>query len=227
MKGEALSDEIDLADLYSKRFTRAELEFKRRMWVVLVERFFQRFVNDGDTVLDLGAGACEFLNEVACSRKIAVDLNPETAKHARNAEVYPVRGSSMDPVATGSVDVLFCSNFFEHLSDKTEVLRTLRECHRVLRPGGRLLVLQPNLRYLPGSYWDYLDHNVPLTDRSMVEALSLTGFVPEEVLPRFLPYTVKGYRVPKSASLVRLYLRMRFAWPIFGKQMFISARSEE
>jgi len=214
----------DLSRLYRDRFTGEDLAFKRRMWEVLCERFFQRYVAGTDTVLDLGAGTCEFINAIRCRNKIAVDLNPDTVLHAREAEVIQAPATDLSAVPDGSVDVVFCSNLLEHLPDKAAVLQALSECRRVLRPGGRLLVLQPNIRYLPGRYWDYFDHHTPLTHLSMVEAMRLAGLAPVEVVPRFLPYTVKETRAP-SALLVRAYLRLRVLWPLFGRQMFIVARA--
>jgi hypothetical protein len=85
-----------------------------------------------------------------------------------------------------------------------------------------LMILQPNIRYLPGRYWDYLDHHTPLTHLSMIEALKLSGLSPRQVIPRFLPYTVKS-RLPRSTLFVRLYLRLPFLWSVFGGQMFLVA----
>jgi hypothetical protein len=116
---------------------------------------------------------------------------------------------------------VFVSNFFEHLPSKTALLATLRECHRILCAKGTLIVLQPNIRYLPGRYWDYLDHHIALSHLSMIEALELTGFHPVEVVPKFLPYTVKDRRLPRSGLLVRAYLKLKPAWGIFGRQMLI------
>jgi hypothetical protein len=90
-----------------------------------------------------------------------------------------------------------------------------------LRAKGTLIVLQPNIRYLPGRYWDYLDHHIALSHLSMLEALELAGFHPVEVVPKFLPYTVEDRRLPRSGLLVRAYLKLRPAWAIFGRQMLI------
>jgi len=102
------------------------------------------------------------------------------------------------------IDVVFASNFFEHLLTKRGLLRTLAEVRRVLRPGGRLLILQPNIRDAGGAYWDFFDHHLPLTERSLVEALELAGLKPIEVRRRFLSFTSKSD--PPSAPVLRLAL---------------------
>jgi SAM-dependent methyltransferase len=219
----SVEDDVDLGRLYRERFTDQDLAFKARMWEVLCEDFFQRWVRKTDTVMDLGAGTCEFINAIRCGEKIAVDLNPEVGEHARDAKVVVAPGTNLSPIPSSSVDVAFCSNFFEHLPTKAAVLQTLSECRRVLRGSGTLIVLQPNVRYLPGRYWDYFDHHVPLTDRSMSEALRISGFVPKRVVPRFLPYTIKETKLPRLLVLLRAYLRVPFVWPIFGRQMLIVA----
>lgn len=216
----------ELSHLYRHRFTQEELEFKRVMWRVLCRDFFQRYVDPESTVLDLGAGTCEFINEINASTKIVVDANPDVADYAKGSRVVIAFSTDMKQVESASVDVVFSSNFFEHLPNKEAILGTLRECARVLRPNGKLLILMPNIRYLGGRYWDYFDHHTPLTHLSLQEALGLCGFVVDEVIPKFLPYTVKGARIPKRAWLVSLYLKLRPAWFLFGRQMLLTARKD-
>jgi SAM-dependent methyltransferase len=218
-------DPDSLSNLYRERFSDGDISFKEEMWSVLCERVFQPYVRPSDTVLDLGAGRCEFINAIEAAEKIAVDLNPDLASFARGARVVQTLSTDLGPVDSSTVDVVFSSNFLEHLPDKASVLRTLAECRRVLRPGGTMIVLMPNIRYLPGKYWDYFDHHTPLTHLSLVEALTLAGFRAERVVPRFLPYTVKQRGVPRSTALLRLYLSLRVVWPIFGRQMLVVARA--
>jgi SAM-dependent methyltransferase len=213
-----------LSVLYQERFTAAELAFKAGMWEIFCEQYFQRFIEPTDTVVDLGAGTCEFINAIHCGEKIAVDLNPDVEQHIRDGKALVAASSSMPQLVSGSVDVVFTSNFFEHLPNKAELVATLEECHRILRPDGRIIVVMPNIRYLPGRYWDYFDHHLALTHYSLVEALALTGFRAERVIPKFLPYTIKHSRMPRSLPLVRFYMGMPWAWRIFGKQMFVAAR---
>lgn len=209
--------------IYTRRFSAHDREQKDAIWQVLCAHFFQKYVNPTDTVLDVAAGYCEFINHIRCRHKIALDLNTDTAQFA-NPGIHVIRGRStaMGLLATTSVDVAFSSNFFEHLPTKDDLLTTLAEIYRVLRPGGKLLVLQPNIRFIPGEYWDFLDHYLPLTDRSLVEALEIAGFMIAEVRPRFLPYTTKS-RLPQYPWLVRLYLNLPVAQYLFGKQAWVVA----
>jgi SAM-dependent methyltransferase len=118
--------------------------------------------------------------------------------------------------------VAFASNFFEHLPSKKDILMTLAEVRRVLRPGGRFLILQPNIRYVGEAYWDFFDHHLPLTERSLLEALEIEGLSPIEVRSRFLPFTTKSM-LPQHPLLVRLYLKFPIAHWFLGKQSWIVA----
>lgn len=215
---------MDARELYEHRFDAADRAAKARVWAVLCEDFFQRYIGPGDAVLDLGAGFCEFINHIRCGRKFAVDGDPNISTRA-GADVTSRCGAidRLEWCADESFDVVFVSNVFEHLLDKESLLRTLREVRRVLKATGRLLILQPNIRYAYREYWDFLDHHLPLSDESMVEALALTGFTVTEMRPRFLPYSTKS-ALPQWPSPVRLYLRVPLAHRLLGKQMFVVAR---
>jgi|SRR5437660_2903539 len=216
--------DANLSRLYALRFRLEEKRRKDRVWRVLCHYFFQRYIRDGDTVLDIGAGYCEFINHIVCRRRIALDISEEVRAHAAPG-VEIVQGSSMDlsALVEQGVDVAFVSNFFEHLPTKRDLLKTLTEVVRVLRPGGRLLILQPNIRYVGGAYWDFFDHELPLTERSLIEALELVGLKPIEVRPRFLPFTSKS-AIPQHPALVWLYLKIPIMHRLLGRQSWIVAR---
>lgn len=217
-------EEARLGDIYRQRFDDRAQHKRESLWRVLCEHFLQRYIPENATVLDLAAGRCEFINQIHCASKIAVDLNPDIQHYARpDVRVVIAYSHDMAEVASDSVDVVFVSNFFEHLPDKQALLETLREIRRVLRPGGKLLVFQPNIRFLNGAYWDFIDHYLPLTDRTLVEAFHLVDLHVEEVRPRFLPYTTRS-QLPRWSWLIWLYLKLRPAHWIFGKQAFVAAR---
>ncbi|PIY60377.1 SAM-dependent methyltransferase, partial [Candidatus Woesearchaeota archaeon CG_4_10_14_0_8_um_filter_47_5] len=106
--------EINL--LYKARFTTAELKEKEMVWRILTTHFFQRYIKKTDTVLDLGAGYCEFINNITCKKKIAVDFNPDVRHFAKkDVEIIIGESHNLSAIASESVDVVFVSNVFEHM----------------------------------------------------------------------------------------------------------------
>jgi ubiquinone/menaquinone biosynthesis C-methylase UbiE len=211
------------AGLYELRFSAAERRAKAAVWEVLCERFFQRYVRPDDTVLDVGAGMCEFINSIRCREKIALDADADVRRAAApDVRVHCGPAHELGWLGDATVDVAFASNTFEHFASKADVLATLRELHRVLRPGGRIIVLQPNIRYAYREYWDFFDHHLPFSHHAMLEALGVAGFRPLEVRPRFLPYTAK-WSLPTWPILVRIYLALPPLHRLVGRQMLIVA----
>jgi|SRR5438105_1602983 len=208
--------------MYRNRFAGAETT-RARVWSVLAPHYFQRWIRENDTVLDLGAGYCEFINQIRAGKKYAIDANSATLRKASpEVEVVPQDVTTPWAIPSSQMDVVFSSNFLEHLPTKSALQFCLAECHRVLRTQGTLLLLGPNIRFCSDIYWDFLDHHLPLSDRSVVEAVELCGFQVEQVVPRFLPFTMKN-RAPGNL-LIRAYLALPVLWRVFGKQFFIVGR---
>jgi hypothetical protein len=115
------------------------------------------------------------------------------------------------------------SNYLEHLPSGDQVVEQLKVAQQLLRPGGRVVVLQPNIRLTGGAYWDFIDHKVALTDRSLVEAAEAANLQTERLIVRFLPYTTKG-RLPQHPWFVKMYLRFPPAWWIMGRQTLYVGR---
>jgi SAM-dependent methyltransferase len=217
--------EAGLDRLYAHRFSDAERAAKAGLWRVLCDHFFARYVAPDATVLDLGAGYCDFVNNVKAARRIAVDLNPDTAAAAApGVEVIALPLERLgEAVAPDSVDLAFASNVFEHLRGPDALLAVLAAVHRALRPGGRLVIMQPNVRMVGMAFWDFVDHTLPLTEKGMAEALGMSGFEVAESRARFLPYTTKS-RLPQWPALVKLYLALPPAQWLLGKQMLVVGR---
>lgn len=213
----------DLARLYSLRFSPQEIEDRRKIWQVLCRDYFQQWVSPGDLVVDVACGYGEFINQIQADRKIAVDLNPNAPNFLNSEVQFFLEDALAIARVVENANVIFTSNFLEHLPDRASLEGFLRGVYQALRPGGRYLILGPNLRYLPGAYWDFYDHTLGLTDRSLSEALLAHGFVIERCIDRFLPYTTKS-RLPRAPWLVAAYLKLPFIWPMMGRQFMIVAR---
>jgi SAM-dependent methyltransferase len=213
----------DLRRIYHARFSGTAAS-RKKVWQILLPEFFQRFVKPTDVVLDLGCGYGEFINEVRCGKKFAMDLNPDTRSYLEPAVQFLEQdGSTRWPLEADSLDVVFSSNFFEHLPEKAALGRTLDEIFRCLVPGGHLIAMGPNVRYLPGAYWDFWDHNLPLTETSLGEGLTNRGFELVKCVDRFLPYTMVGKR-QYPGVLLKLYLKVPLIWRLFGQQFLVLAK---
>jgi SAM-dependent methyltransferase len=156
-----------------------------------------------------------------------MDLNPEAEhKVAPGVTVLMQDCSQRWTIERAQLDVVFTSNFFEHLPSKDSLRRTLAEAFRCLKPGGRMICLGPNIKYLPGSYWDFWDHHLALTELSLKEGLELAGFRIEWMRGKFLPYSMsQGFNPP--LVMLRAFLKLPLLWPIFGKQFLVIAAKAE
>jgi SAM-dependent methyltransferase len=213
----------DLEQLYNSRWG-PNADYRRAVWGVLVSGFFSRFIAPDAAVLDLGCGYGDFINAVQARTRLAMDMNPVSRdKLDANVQFFLQDCSeAWNGIPENSLDLVFTSNFIEHLPDKAAVARTLRETLRCLKPGGRFIAMGANIKYVPGRYWDFWDHQVPFTEKSLSEGLRANGFSIDLCLGRFLPYTMSsGRRYP--IICVRLYLTLPFLWRVFGGQFLVVA----
>lgn len=166
-----------LQEEYNKRFE-ANAQYRNSVWKILCEDFFSRYIDKESILLDLGAGWGEFSRNISAKKKYAMDLNPDCGKRIKGyADFIQQDCSNTWPLPNDSLDVIFTSNFLEHLPNKTLIDLTLTEAFRCLKKNGILICVGPNIKYLPGVYWDYWDHYTPITDSSMSEALKMRQFL--------------------------------------------------
>lgn len=214
-----------LKKLYANRFDSKQRKAKNTLWKVLIDSFLQAHVGRNGRVLDIAGGYCEFINQVEAREKFLIDLNPDAEDFAdREVKVLhlDILGEISDrDVPFAYFDSIFVSNFFEHLRSKEELIQVLSFCFARLKPAGKLLIIQPNFKYSYREYYDFIDHYLPITDRSLEEILQAVGFDIDIVIPRFLPFSTKGR--PSSTLLLKIYLNIPWLWHFFGGQLFIKA----
>ncbi|MFC1625825.1 class I SAM-dependent methyltransferase [Patescibacteria group bacterium] len=211
-------------DYYKTRFNPVERKRKDKIWHSLCRYAFQKYISYGDVVLDIGAGYCEFINHIKCRRKIAIDINPETKKYAnKNVEVFNLNIDSLKKTFREKIDVVFVSNFLEHLNCKEEIINIIDASYYVLKPGGKIIVIQPNIKLVGERYWDFIDHKQPLTVSSIVEALMICNFRIVKTIEKFLPFTTKN-SYPIFSWMIYMYLKVPFFLRIGTGQSLVVAK---
>jgi len=121
----------------------------------------------GTNVLDLGCftggRAIAWYQRYDLGSITGIDVNPVFIEAGRrfaesqgaNARFVQAFGEAL-PFGDGTFDAILSFDVFEHVQDLSE---TLRECRRVLRPGGRLLLVFP-------SYFHPTEHHLSLVTRA-------------------------------------------------------------
>ena len=203
--------------VYERRFDDEDAVKKQALWREIC-RYLQRFVDPSSTVLDVACDRGYFIENINAREKWATDLR-DVSRHLSSAVRFVQSdGLVLDQVLpTETFDVVFTSNYLEHLASADQVIEQLAVVRNLLRPGGVAMILQPNIRLVGGAYWDFIDHKVALTERSLSEAAELVGLETTRVITRFLPYTTKS-RMPQHPLAARLYLALPPAWILLGKQ---------
>ncbi len=217
-----MSGEADLDAVYDHRFDTADGIRKFAIWAEIV-RHLVPWIPAHGAVLDVACDQGYFIRNVTARERWATDIRDLAATFDSSIRFVQANGLDIATALPAAYfDVVFMSNYLEHLPTPDAVIAQLRGAAAVLKPGGRLIVLQPNIRFVGAAYWDFIDHRTALTDRSLVEAAEAAGFRVEVVVPRFLPYTTKS-RLPQRPLLVRAYLRFPLAWRLLGAQTLLVA----
>jgi len=145
------------------------------------ETYFLPYVSMHDAVLDFGCGDGLMLQAMPAQHKVGFEVNPIALGHCRSLglTVY----NSVDELQTDVFDVVLCNHVLEHLPSPLDGLRLM---YRVLRPGGKLVLMVPledwrtptSKQHIP----DDLDHHLyAWTPRTLGNLLVDAGFQIDEV----------------------------------------------
>jgi 2-polyprenyl-3-methyl-5-hydroxy-6-metoxy-1,4-benzoquinol methylase len=144
------------------------------------------------TLLDVGCGRGKLLFDLAprLVRGYGVDQRVE-ARTVQNVTLQPWVFPAALPFVESSFEVVTMTAVLEHVTDADWLLR---ECHRVLRPGGTLVVTTPSPRAKPIleflafklhliSAQEIADHKHYFSSQELREALSRAGYSQIAVSP--------------------------------------------
>lgn len=73
---------------------------------------------------------------------INIDISPDV-----KAESHIDIGKQPFPAENGTCDEIYISGVLEQIGPNNELLHAMNECHRVLKPGGKMTIIVPNAKY--------------------------------------------------------------------------------
>ena len=154
-----------------------------------LERFGRHLKFDSTTdILEIGCGVGRLGKVFAqrCHTWTGCDVSPHMLEHARrrlaaftNVRFVELSGYDLTPIADNSVDIVYCTVVFMHLSE-WDRYNYIVEAHRVLKPGGQLYV--DNISLTTGTGWTFFESSRPIrpaqppsTDWPDVDAAGVRG----------------------------------------------------
>ena len=191
---------------------------RQKVWKAICE-LLVKYIHNDSSVLDLGAGYCDFINNIEAKKKVAVDSDHSTGRFCNNDVKFFNQKVTDIEFEDESFDIVFASNLLEHLNDE-ELEILISKIRKILKPGGKLIVIQPNYHYAFREYWDDYSHKKAFSHISLSDLLTSKNFMIIRLEKKFLPFSFKSI-FPKSYFLTKLYLKS--FWHPYAKQMLLIA----
>ena len=132
---------------YDDRHRSPMEKYSNSLWKPFLATRIKR-LSSGVVSVDVGCGTGEYTKEMAGARKITgIDISPGMISFARKKmksagvkATFILSDAQHMPIAANSVDFVSCIGLLEYVDPR----KTLAECRRILKPGGKMLVVAPN-----------------------------------------------------------------------------------
>lgn len=190
---------------------------RERFWEVFT-KYLQRYIPEDSSIIDIGAGRCEFINNIKAKDKWALDIEGGLSAFAN--EDVKIFIDKYEHVSFQS-DIVFMSNVIEHL-DSDKIKSILDSIHFKLRD--KLIIFSPNYRYCYKRYWDDPTHKTALSHITLKRILEINGFKIKGIHPRIAPYSVEGSDFPIPKFIIWLYLHSPIR-PFAGQMLVVAEKN--
>lgn len=132
---------------YDDRHKSPMERYSNSLWKPLISSKIREFSSGGVSV-DVGCGTGEFTRDMAgASKIICVDISPGMISFARKKmksigvkATFIISDAARMPIAGNSADFVSCIGLLEYVDPS----KILGECSRILKPGGKMIVVAPN-----------------------------------------------------------------------------------
>lgn len=190
------SDE-ELAGLYPSDYYAYQDKFQTSRWKTIAKKLVGYSIGTKDphfeapgVLLDLGCGSGWFLESMRAQgwSTYGVEISEAAAALGQKAKGLQILCGTLEQAKFPPefFDYVRSNHSFEHISCPNE---TLEEIHRILKPGGKVLIGVPNIDGLNaalfGRYWWYLGvpvHPFSYSVRSLSTILRKHGFIVDKIV---------------------------------------------
>lgn len=168
------------AQVFTEHFALEDTHWWFRSKRTLVLSLLRRYGVLGGPGLDVGCGAGGTLAVLARQGTwVGVDADPDALALSRRRGLPRLAGSGAEalPFRPGTFAACLCLDLLYHRNVLSEH-GVLRECHRVLRPGGVLLVTDSAFKWLRSAHDEAVHGARRYTRRELVDRVRAAGFTP-------------------------------------------------
>ena len=161
-----------LETIYSEQKTPIT-NYPKKLINYLIER---NQLERNQKILELGCGRGDFLNEfiIYGLDGYGVDISDYCKKFFPNIKFQKTDlANEQLPYQDNFFDVIYSKSIIEHFYFPEKVFE---EAYRVLKPGGIIITLTPEWKYIYKSFYDDFTHRVPFTKVSLKDIHEMNNF---------------------------------------------------
>jgi len=187
-------------------------------------------------ILELGCGRGDFLNEFDLFglHAYGVDISDYCKKFFPNLKFKNVDLEKEKlPFDDNFFDIIYSKSIIEHFYYPDKVFN---EAYRVLKPGGIIITLTPEWKYIYKSFYEDFTHRTPFTNVSLRDIHEMSGFKDIQVESfKQLPIIFEEKHFSEIFSffsfltriLVPEKFRMKTKWIRFSKEIMLLSTAKK
>jgi ubiquinone/menaquinone biosynthesis C-methylase UbiE len=181
-------------------------------------------------ILEIGCGRGEFLNEFCLRglKEYGTDISNYSKQFFPNLNFKQADLTKESlPYNDNFFDIVFSKSFVEHFYYPEKIFQ---EAYRVLKPGGIIITLTPEWKYVYKSFYDDYTHRVPFTKASLNDIHKINNFKEIYVesfiqLPALFEknifYPFNKFLAVVTRIFLPDFLKMKNKWIRFSKEVML------